>query len=78
MADLASRITRPDAAAPAGDVAANGSKPAAEDDGTGLLESKYEVEVKLSDLQGDSDNPLSSVSSFEELGLFVFRAPLLC
>ncbi len=68
MADLSSRITRPDATGEA-------SKPEAVvddapvDAGPGLIESTYDVEVKLSDLQGDSDNPLSSVSSFEELGL---------
>ncbi|EPE03103.1 atp-dependent rna helicase dbp5 [Ophiostoma piceae UAMH 11346] len=77
MADLASRITRPDAPAdapvadapvgdvPVGDAAGN----AVQDGGPGLIESTYDVEVKLSDLAGLTDNPLSSVSSFEELGL---------
>lgn len=77
MASLASRITRPDAQAasptvaqaqvdgPAdGPAAVPGTVPA-----TGLLESTYDVEVKLSDLQNDTQNPLYSVSSFEELGL---------
>ena len=73
MADLASRITRPDAPAvtPVGDVPV-GDVPvgdAAVDEGPGLIESTYDVEVKLSDLAGLTDNPLSSVSSFEELGL---------
>jgi ATP-dependent RNA helicase DDX19/DBP5 len=37
--------------------------------GSGLHDAQYEVEVKLSDLQGDKDSPLFSVSSFEELGM---------
>lgn len=36
--------------------------------GPGLVDSTYEVEVKLA---VDTDNPLGSVSSFEELGLYV-------
>jgi ATP-dependent RNA helicase DDX19/DBP5 len=37
--------------------------------GSGLHEGSYEVEVKLSDLQGDTSSPLYSISSFEELGI---------
>lgn len=37
--------------------------------GSGLHDAQYEVEVKLSDLQGDVNSPLFSVSSFEELGM---------
>ena len=37
--------------------------------GTGIYEPSYEVNVKLSDLQRDPDNPLNSVTTFEELGL---------
>ncbi|KAG4441973.1 RNA helicase required for poly(A+) mRNA export [Cadophora sp. M221] len=37
--------------------------------GSGLHDAQYEVEVKLSDLQGDVNSPLFSVSSFEELGI---------
>ncbi|CAK7220479.1 RNA helicase required for poly(A+) mRNA export [Sporothrix curviconia] len=66
MADLASRITRPDAAG--ADQPAEADKPI-HDDASGLIQNTYEVEVKLSSLQGESDNPLSTVSSFEELGL---------
>lgn len=36
---------------------------------SGLIDAQYEVEVKLSDLQGDVNSPLYSVSSFEELGM---------
>lgn len=35
----------------------------------GLLESSYDVEVKLSDLQSDTNSPLYSVTTFEELGM---------
>jgi len=34
-----------------------------------LQEPDYSVEVKLSDLQADPNNPLYSVKSFEDLGL---------
>lgn len=37
---------------------------------TGLKQAEYDVEVKLSDLQGDTDSPLYSISSFEELGMY--------
>ncbi|KAK5799932.1 hypothetical protein VI817_002144 [Penicillium citrinum] len=63
---LADRITNPDA-----QTAATGT-----DDGAGtalhgseLNEPDYSVEVKLSDLQADPNNPLFSVKSFEQLGL---------
>ncbi|XXH03381.1 Protein BZZ1 [Hypoxylon texense] len=59
MADLASRITQPD-------------QPQGVDQPTeipGLHEHSYDVEVQLSDLKQDTDNPLGSVHTFEELGL---------
>ncbi|PBP25487.1 ATP-dependent RNA helicase DBP5 [Diplocarpon rosae] len=37
--------------------------------GSGLHDAQYEVEVKLSDIQGDTNSPLFSVSTFEELGI---------
>lgn len=37
--------------------------------GSSLQEPEYQVEVKLSDLQADPNNPLYSVKSFEDLGL---------
>ncbi|TVY86194.1 ATP-dependent RNA helicase [Lachnellula willkommii] len=37
--------------------------------GSGLHDGRYEVEVKLSDLQGDVNSPLFSISSFEQLGI---------
>ena len=30
---------------------------------------EYEVEVKLSDIQGDISSPLYSITSFDELGM---------
>ena len=39
--------------------------------GSQLQEPDYTVEVKLSDMQADPDNPLYSVTSFDQLGLYV-------
>lgn len=36
---------------------------------SGIIEPNYEVDVKLSDVQADPNNPLYSIKSFEELGL---------
>jgi hypothetical protein len=38
---------------------------------TNLIQSKYEVAVKLQDMQADPSSPLYSVKSFEELGLYL-------
>jgi hypothetical protein len=38
--------------------------------GSGLQDSQYDVEVKLSQLQANTDSPLYSIHSFEELGLY--------
>ena len=35
----------------------------------GIIEPSYDVDVKLSDLQADPNDPLYSAKSFEELGL---------
>ena len=40
-----------------------------EEKDTNLIQNKYEVAVKLQDLQADPNSPLYSVKSFEELGL---------
>jgi ATP-dependent RNA helicase DDX19/DBP5 len=37
---------------------------------------QYEVEVKLSDIQGDEKSPLYSVKSFDQLGLYVINSCL--
>jgi len=39
--------------------------------GSGLQDSQFEVEVKLSELQANTSSPLYSISTFEELGLYV-------
>ena len=36
---------------------------------SGIIEPSYDVNVKLSDLQADPNDPLFSAKSFEELGL---------
>ncbi|KAK3501342.1 ATP-dependent RNA helicase dbp-5 [Neurospora crassa] len=81
MADLASRITKPDGAPAAAPEAASVSAPASEEpkapenetsieeSQSNLVKNEYEVEIKLSDLQNDTESPLYSVSSFDELGL---------
>lgn len=40
-----------------------------EDEPSSLLDTKFEVKVKLADAQADPNSPLYSVKSFEELGL---------
>ena len=40
--------------------------------GSTLHEPQYDVEVKLSDIQKDASSPLYSISSFEELGMYVW------
>jgi ATP-dependent RNA helicase DDX19/DBP5 len=41
---------------------------------TNLIQNKYEVAVKLQDLQADPNSPLFSVKSFDELGLYLSNA----
>lgn len=43
----------------------------AEQFGSTLQEPEFDVEVKLSDMQADPNNPLFSAKTFEELGLYV-------
>lgn len=83
-ASLDSRITRSDAGeTPAVPEAAQPTAEKKEDDlssaqgdgaspslnGSGLQEPEYDVDVKLSDLQADPNNPLFSIKSFEELNI---------
>ena len=70
---LESRIEMPAAAAAAPEKAPEAEAPAAataeettEDD---LVENKYEVAVKLADMQEDPNSPLYSIKRFEDLGL---------
>ncbi|KAK3325817.1 P-loop containing nucleoside triphosphate hydrolase protein [Apodospora peruviana] len=71
MADLASRITKPEdaPAVSAPETAPETQIDGGEELGTGLVQSAFDVEIKLSDLQNDTESPLFSVSTFEELGL---------
>ncbi|KAE8353215.1 P-loop containing nucleoside triphosphate hydrolase protein [Aspergillus coremiiformis] len=70
---LEGRITKPDELKPeeptenAGNEQADGA--ASQMGGSDLHEPDYTVEVKLSDLQADPNNPLFSVKNFEDLGL---------
>lgn len=38
---------------------------------------EFEVEVKLSDIQGDEKSPLYSVKSFDQLGMYVINSILV-
>ncbi|KAL2802714.1 P-loop containing nucleoside triphosphate hydrolase protein [Aspergillus granulosus] len=71
---LADRISKPDETKPAETPEAatdNGQTDGAAGQmgGSDLHEPEYTVEVKLSDLQADPNNPLFSVKNFEDLGL---------
>jgi hypothetical protein len=46
--------------------------------GSQLHEPDYLVELKLADMQADPNNPLYSIKSFEELGLYFTPFFLLC
>ncbi|KAJ5683479.1 hypothetical protein N7462_006644 [Penicillium macrosclerotiorum] len=67
---LADRITKPEESKPT-DTSTETPKDGAGTElyGSELQEPDYTVEVKLSDLQADPNNPLFSVKSFEQLGL---------
>jgi ATP-dependent RNA helicase DDX19/DBP5 len=72
MSTLADRVTLPTAAEPTGETGgevAPAEVPVDSTNGAGLIESNFDVEVKLGDLQNDTESPLYSVTSFEELGL---------
>ena len=47
----------------------NGDEKDAKEQETNLVQNRYQVAVKLQDLQADPNSPLYSVKSFEELGL---------
>ncbi|KAJ5644076.1 uncharacterized protein N7484_006583 [Penicillium longicatenatum] len=65
---LADRISKPDAP-PAGTSDAPQDGAGGDASGSALQEPDYSVEVKLSDLQADPNNPLFSVKTFNDLGL---------
>ncbi|KAL4806225.1 P-loop containing nucleoside triphosphate hydrolase protein [Aspergillus unguis] len=65
---LADRVSKPEETAPSTENAqTDGAAP--QQGGSDLQEPEYTVEVKLSDLQADPNNPLFSVKNFEDLGL---------
>ncbi|KAL3460804.1 P-loop containing nucleoside triphosphate hydrolase protein [Aspergillus heterothallicus] len=71
---LADRVSKPDETKPAEtpeSTTDNGQTDGAAEQmgGSDLHEPEYTVEVKLSDLQADPNNPLFSVKNFEDLGL---------
>lgn len=45
--------------------------PKQEEPAENLVQSNYEVQIKLANMQGDPDSPLYSVKNFEDLGLYV-------
>lgn len=53
---------------PTSEIASN-DKPEEDAEDSNLVQSTYEVQVKLADLQADPNSPLFSVKKFEELGL---------
>lgn len=80
MADLASRITKPEdkpadavpaapAAADATD-ATNAADAPIEPVETGLHEPEWDVEVSLSELQNNEATPFHSATSWKDLGLY--------
>ncbi|CAG8323707.1 unnamed protein product [Penicillium salamii] len=68
---LADRVTKPDDTNPADATPVNNGDGASgpAQGSVDLEEPDYTVEVKLSDLQADPDNPLFSIKTFEDLGL---------
>lgn len=72
MSSLADRVTLPATAESTGEASSDAvpaQVPVDTSNGSGLIESNYDVEVKLGDLQNDTESPLYSVTSFEQLGL---------
>ncbi|QKX56852.1 uncharacterized protein TRUGW13939_03959 [Talaromyces rugulosus] len=63
---LEDRITKPEST-PSGNANTDGASQAL--GGGDLQDTEQDVQVKLSDLQADPDNPLFSIKSFEDLGL---------
>lgn len=68
-------VEKGEAAAAIGDAQVDGA--AEPMGGSTLHDAQYDVEVKLSDIQGDVTSPLHSITSFEEIGMHVFpRRPV--
>ncbi|XHG09818.1 RNA helicase required for poly(A+) mRNA export, variant 2 [Aspergillus wentii] len=67
---LADRISKPDESKPSEETSGDQTDGAPKElGGSDLHEPEYNVEVKLSDLQADPNNPLYSVKNFEDLGI---------
>lgn len=76
MADLASRITKPEDSAPASDAQVGEDQTdgtTQELGGSGLEEPDYEVEVSLSALQENEATPFHSATSWEQINLYAAR-----
>ena len=69
MADLASRVTKPEDAAPAAPEATDDSNGAPGAGGPGLWEPEAKVQVSLTDLQSDESTPFHSATTFKDLNL---------
>ena len=54
------------------------AKPVEAEEDSDLLQTSYEVQVKLQDLQADPNNPLYSAKSFEQLNLYVAEVITRC
>ena len=68
--DKASSLTSTTTPVTAGDEGEkNGDEKVVKEQDTNLIQNRYQVAVKLQDLQADPNSPLYSVKSFEELGL---------
>ncbi|KAL4884248.1 P-loop containing nucleoside triphosphate hydrolase protein [Aspergillus karnatakaensis] len=69
---LADRVSKPEDSQPAAETSVENAQTdgaVQQQGGSDLQEPEYTVEVKLSDLQADPNNPLFSVKNFEDLGL---------
>ncbi|KAL4964847.1 ATP-dependent RNA helicase DBP5 [Aspergillus stella-maris] len=66
---LADRVSKPEDTEPTTTENGQTDGAAPNQGGSDLQEPEYNVEVKLSDLQADPNNPLFSVKNFEDLGL---------
>ena len=69
MADLASRVTKPEGAAPAAPGATDDSNGTPAAGGPGLWDSDAKVQVSLTDLQSDESTPFHSATTFKDLNL---------
>jgi ATP-dependent RNA helicase DDX19/DBP5 len=70
MADLASRISKPAEAAPGVETPVEAAQVNSAGQGASNLQDvDYDVEVSLNKIQENTDHPLGSAHTFQELGL---------